>query len=219
MDPAAIKGWLRTRLPEYMVPSWIVPLERFPLTSTGKIDRAALPVPTRTVAIADAAPRGPVEELIAGAMGAVLGSSTIDRTTDFFEAGGHSLRAMQLVARIADSLGADVPVRWVFEYPSVAELAAQIEQTRHRGSTIPERRPLVAVDRHDGLPLSFAQERLWFLDQLEPGRAVYNMPAAVTSRRSTARRRARGRVHARRRSTRGAAHAFSGGGWAAATGG
>jgi amino acid adenylation domain-containing protein len=167
---------LRRELPEYMVPSAFVALGQLPLTPNGKLDRRALPAPEHA---ADperyAAPRTPTEEVLAGIWAEVLGVERVGTGDNFFALGGHSLLATRVVARIGPVLGVEIPLRALFEAPTVAELAARIEMERRaeEGAALP---PLVPVAREAPLPLSFAQERLWFLHQMEPEGSGYNMP-------------------------------------------
>src|SRR5205807_224582 len=122
-------------------------------------------------------PRTPVEELVAGIWGEVLGVERVGVHEDFFALGGHSLLATQVVARIRSSFGIELPLRTMFEASTVAALAAQVEQAL--GGKSYAAPPIRRHGREGELPLSFAQQRLWFLDQLEPGSAAYNMPGAV----------------------------------------
>ncbi|MFL6236787.1 MAG: amino acid adenylation domain-containing protein, partial [Thermoanaerobaculia bacterium] len=172
-----LRSFLLESLPAYMVPADFVALEALPLSPTGKVDRKALPEPKRAAVEAEfEAPQGPVEEILAGIYGGVLGLERVSRTGDFFELGGHSLLATQVVARVRQALGVDLTLRQLFESPTVLGLAAQVQSA---GLAAP---PIVPVPRGGDLPLSFAQERLWFLDQLQPGSPVYNLPAAVRLR-------------------------------------
>ncbi len=177
-DAAGLRAHLRERLPEYMVPAAIVALEALPLTPGGKLDRGALPAPERA---ADGerrvAPRTPAEEVLAGIWAEILRLEPVGVTASFFELGGHSLLAIRVVSRVREALGVELPLRAIFEAPTVAELAARVEALRRAGLPLPP--PVVPVERAGPLPLSFAQERLWFLDRLEPGSAFYNVPAAL----------------------------------------
>ncbi|HEY7767999.1 amino acid adenylation domain-containing protein, partial [Longimicrobium sp.] len=178
VDPDGLRAHLRQGLPEYMVPQAVVALDRLPLTPNGKVDRKALPVPEYAAgAESYVAPRTPVEEVLAGIWAQVLGVDRVGVEDDFFALGGHSLLVTRLLARVQNALGAVVPLRAVFEGPTVAQLAARVEEVRRAG--LPALPPVVPAARTGALPLSFAQERLWFMDQLEPGSAAYNVPVAV----------------------------------------
>ncbi|HPL28580.1 MAG TPA: amino acid adenylation domain-containing protein, partial [Anaerolineae bacterium] len=182
--PAAeLQSFLRQRLPAYMVPAAFVALKALPLTPNGKVDRRALPAPEgqAPAAAAAAGPRTPTEEVLAALWAQVLGVERVGVDDDFFALGGHSLLAMQLAARARDALHLDVPLRALFEHPTVAGLAEHIDGTRHAGlGTSPL--TIEPVARDGELALSFAQQRLWFLDQLEPGLPVYNIPQGVRMR-------------------------------------
>jgi amino acid adenylation domain-containing protein len=170
-----LKRALGERLPEYMVPSSFVFLESLPQTPNGKVDRKALPAPERREE-GYAAPRTPVEELLAGIWSEVLGLERVGREDHFFERGGHSLLAVQVVSRVREVFGVELPVRRLFEAPTLGALAECIVAERGSGVVQP---PLERLPRGETVPLSFAQERLWFLDQLEPGGAAYNIPGAL----------------------------------------
>ncbi|MBV9791331.1 MAG: amino acid adenylation domain-containing protein, partial [Chloroflexi bacterium] len=174
---ARLTSGLRAKLPEYMVPSAFVLLDALPLTPNGKVDRKALPVPEqdRADALVVDEPRTPTETLIASVWAQVLGRERVGIHDNFFTLGGHSLLATQVVSRLRQVLDVDLPLRVLFEAPTVAALAQQI--TAQQAAASPA---LVRVPR-DGrpLPLSYAQQRLWFLDQLQPSGDLYAMPFAV----------------------------------------
>ncbi|MBW8874484.1 MAG: amino acid adenylation domain-containing protein [Acidobacteria bacterium] len=176
----ALRDFLRERLPAHMVPAAFVPLAGLPVTSSGKLDRSFLPAPEPAGVEEEgyAAPAGPVEELLAGMWEDVLRVERVGRHDDFFDLGGHSLLATQLIARVRDALGVDVPLRGLFESPTVAGLAELVLARMGRGAG-QGAGPIGRVPRDRPLPLSFAQERLWFLDRLEPDSAGYNLPAAL----------------------------------------
>ncbi|MEU2227240.1 amino acid adenylation domain-containing protein [Streptomyces sp. NPDC018347] len=178
----ALRGRLRRELPDFMVPSAFVTLERLPLTPNGKVDRRALPAPEpRASGAGGPAPRTPVERAVAAAWSQVLGTEVTGVDDNFFELGGHSLLATQVTSRLREALGVEVPVRDLFAAPTVAGLAAAVAERAADGAAGAER--IVPADRTGGpLPLSFAQQRLWFLDQLEPGRAEYAVPFALRVR-------------------------------------
>nr|QEO74659.1 condensation domain-containing protein [uncultured bacterium] len=200
-SPESLRRHLAARVPSYMVPAEFVLLERLPRLPNGKVDRRALPTPdpsADTVGDDYVAPRTPTEEIIAGVWADVLGRARVGVFDNPFNLGGHSLLAMQVVTRLRAALRVDVPLRRLFETPSAAELARWVEEARHAGLEATAR-PLVRVGREDELPLSFAQERLWFLDRLEPGGAAYNLFTGLRLRgRST-------RACSRQRSTRSCA--------------
>ncbi|HVT17366.1 MAG TPA: amino acid adenylation domain-containing protein [Thermoanaerobaculia bacterium] len=183
---AALRGYLRERLPDYMVPAAFVAVPELPLTPHGKVDRKALsrlaaldPAAGRGAAApAGALPRTPLEELLAGIWSEVLGRERVGREQDFFELGGHSLLATQLISRVRGACGVELPLRSVFAAPTLAAQALQLGALLG-GAMPPPPPPLLPASRAMALPLSFAQERLWFLDQLEPGSAVYNLPAGA----------------------------------------
>ncbi|MEU8527604.1 amino acid adenylation domain-containing protein [Streptomyces sp. NPDC048629] len=174
---AELREHLRRSVPEFMVPSVFVELADLPLAPNGKLDRAALPEPEigRSEADASVATVGAVEELLAGIWTRVLGIDRVGAEDNFFELGGHSLLATQVVSRIRNVLGAEIPLSALFDQPTVRGLAATIAESAER----PDLRPVTPVDRDRKLPLSFAQQRLWFLDRLEPGSLEYNLPMRV----------------------------------------
>ncbi|MCP4662644.1 MAG: AMP-binding protein, partial [bacterium] len=182
----ALREYLNNALPEYMVPAAFAFLDALPLTPNGKVDRAALgrralPAPDRSEVSPAAdlvAPRDPTAELVAGIWAEVLGREQVGMHDNFFELGGHSLVATQLVSRVRETFAVEVALRKIFAAPTVAELARIIEAARleQRGLRIP---PIVPVAREEELSLSFAQQRLWFLYQLEPETPAYHVSAAV----------------------------------------
>jgi amino acid adenylation domain-containing protein len=183
--PQGLLEHLAQRLPEHMVPAAIVPLPALPLTVNGKVDRAALArlaAPVGAEGDGQVAPRTPAEEVMAGVFSAVLGIPTgrIGIADSFFALGGHSLLAVRLLARVREAFGVELPVKAVFEAPTVAALAARAFGGERGTSGSGPAPPLVALPHPGALPLSFAQERLWFLDQLEPGSASYNIPVALS---------------------------------------
>jgi amino acid adenylation domain-containing protein len=179
-----LRSYLKERLPEYMVPSAFVYLDALPLTSHGKIDRRALPAPdAERPALAEAfiAPRSGVEEMLASIWSEVLGGVRVGVNDNFFELGGHSLLATQVMSRVREAFGIEIALRSLFEQPTVAELAETIGEALRAGVEKPP--PIERAPRDgDVMPLSFAQQRLWFIDQLEPGNPVYNTPRAVRLR-------------------------------------
>jgi amino acid adenylation domain-containing protein len=174
----ALREHARARLPEAMVPSAWVVLDALPLTSNGKVDRRALPAPAAEVPASAGyvAPRTPREEVLAGIWAEVLGLPRVGVRDGFFDLGGHSLLAMRVASRVQRALGVRMTPRLLFDAPTVARLAARLQGERVAEA---EAAPIVRVPRDGPLPLSFAQERLWFLHRLEPESAAYNVPAIV----------------------------------------
>ncbi|WP_203997172.1 non-ribosomal peptide synthetase, partial [Virgisporangium aurantiacum] len=174
---AALRAHLRGTLPEYMVPARIVVLDRFPLLPSGKVDRGALPAPQDPAGGAGGAPSTPVEEVLCGLFAEVLGVSSVGVGDDFFDLGGHSLLATRLILAVRAATGVELSVRTVFEARTVAGLAAHVGTGTGDGPARPVLRRV--VPRPEGVPLSFAQQRLWFLDRLEGASATYNVPWVV----------------------------------------
>lgn len=170
---AAVRQRLRDRLPEYMVPAQLMVLDTLPLTANGKLDRGALPVPDFDEGGRYRAPGSVVEEILAGFYARVLGVDHIGIDDSFFDLGGDSLSAMRLIAAVNVALGGGLAVRTVLEAPTVAQLASRV------GGDGAGLVPLVAASRPAVVPLSFAQRRLWFLDQLHGPSPVYNMAVAL----------------------------------------
>jgi amino acid adenylation domain-containing protein/non-ribosomal peptide synthase protein (TIGR01720 family) len=183
-EPAALQAelrrYMRERVPEYMVPATFVMLAEMPLTLNGKIDRRALPEPAAVECESEhsIAPRTPVEELVAESWAEFLGLTYVGVQDNFFDLGGHSLLATQVISRVREIFGVELPLRTLFDNPTVESLSEAIEEAQREGAGIGAP-PIVPVDRGTELPLSFAQQRLWFLDQLEPGNAFYNVPSSV----------------------------------------
>ncbi|MEM8529467.1 MAG: non-ribosomal peptide synthase/polyketide synthase [Chloroflexota bacterium] len=175
-DETELRVFLRTTLPDYMIPTAFVPLEALPLTPNGKLDRAALPKPNLAIQSGTAyvKPRTPLETQIAAIWTTVLGQKRLGVHDDFFASGGHSLLATQVVSRVRTILKIDLPVRTLFDHPTIAELAAVIAQAQHGATDTPEQVPLVPVPRTAPMPLSYAQQRLWFVEQLQPGTSAYH---------------------------------------------
>ncbi|MFL6253473.1 MAG: amino acid adenylation domain-containing protein, partial [Pyrinomonadaceae bacterium] len=179
-DASELRSFLRQRLPDYMVPSAFVLLEEMPLTENGKVDRRALPAPeAQETSEAYVAPRTPMEEMLASIWAEVLKVERVGVEDNFFDLGGHSLLAFQLVTRVRQTFRVEVLLRNLFAAPTVAGLAAFIESEARGAGQLPPLAPIARASRAAGLPLSFAQQRLWFLDQLQPGSAAYNIPVAI----------------------------------------
>jgi amino acid adenylation domain-containing protein len=180
-DPGEIRGFLASRLPSHLVPAALVLLDELPRLPNGKVDRAALPAPD--AARPDRAPsyvppRTPTEEILAGIWAEILGMDRIGARDNFFDLGGHSLVATRVVARVREAFRIDLPVRKLFEAPTVSALAQEVDQVMRADGGV-RRPPLVPVPRDRHLPLSFAQQRLWFLQQLEPESPAYSLPGAL----------------------------------------
>src|SRR5277367_366724 len=175
-DPAAVRTALAERLPSYMVPAAVVGLEALPLTVNGKLDKRALPAPGYQDGDHYRAPASAVEEILAGIWAQVLGVERVGADDSFFDLGGNSLSAMRLIAAVNSGLDAGLSVRTLFEAPTVALLAPRI------GGDEAGLEPLTAGERPAVVPLSFAQNRLWFIDQFQGPSAIYNMPVALRLR-------------------------------------
>ncbi|WP_136246146.1 non-ribosomal peptide synthetase, partial [Mycobacterium intracellulare] len=171
-----VRERLSAWLPEYMVPTHIVALEEFPMTTSGKLDRKALPAPDYQDADRYRAPATAVEEILVGIYAQVLGLERVGVDDSFFDLGGDSLSAMRLIAAVNTSFNSDLGVRAVFEAPTVAELALLTSGDADRPD------PLVAGERPAVIPLSFAQTRLWFIDQFQGASPMYNITVALRLR-------------------------------------
>jgi amino acid adenylation domain-containing protein len=177
LQVSELRAFMAERLPEYMVPAVFVPLDELPLTPNGKVDRRALPAPGSArseLQGAYVAPGTLAEEMMADLWADVLGLEKVGVRDNFFELGGHSLLATQLVSRLREAFRVDLTLIWLFEAPTVERLAARVEAARRQGTYVDEL-PMERVDRAGELPLSFSQQRLWFVDQLEPGSPAYNV--------------------------------------------
>jgi amino acid adenylation domain-containing protein len=176
-----LRAWVAGKLPEYMVPSAFVLLDSMPLSANGKANRRALPAPDQTLQDGRATyttPQTPAEEIVAAIFADVLRIERVGTEENFFDLGGHSLSATQVVLRIRQAFQIEFPVRTLFESPTVAALARSVEQVKRSESGLLAP-PIQAVSRDHALPLSFAQQRLWIQDQLEPNSALYNVPRAI----------------------------------------
>ena len=174
----SIREFMRQSMPEYMLPQAIMPVAQLPLTAHGKLDEKALPEPAASAALGGeyVPPRTATEARLAAIWAAVLQLRVeqIGATSDFFALGGHSLLAMRAIARVRQELGADVDVAELFAHPVLADLAEAVDRAAR--SALP---PIVPIPRDGPLPLSFAQQRLWFLAQMEGVSAAYNVPGAL----------------------------------------
>jgi amino acid adenylation domain-containing protein/non-ribosomal peptide synthase protein (TIGR01720 family) len=184
-SPQDLRAFLGERLPDYMVPSAFVWLDALPLTPNGKVDRAALPEPVPTGGVAWTAPGTELEATVARIWAEVLGldQGQVGIHDNFFALGGHSLLATQVISRLRAALAVELPLRALFAAPTVAALAARVEAMQSHADPDPAAFPAIPhADRSASLPLSFAQQRLWFLDQLQPGVPGYNIATAVRVR-------------------------------------
>ncbi|WP_425180504.1 amino acid adenylation domain-containing protein, partial [Mycobacterium sp.] len=175
---AELRRFVAARLPEFMVPAAITVMQSMPLTVNGKLDRRALPAPEFLSSVAYRSPGDQRERVLAALFGEILGVARVGVDDRFFDLGGHSLSATRLVARVRAELGVEVPIRAVFDTPTVAGLAEWINA--HAGDRAGV--ALTARQRPESIPLSFAQNRLWFLDQFDGPSPVYNIPLALRLR-------------------------------------
>ena len=178
--PNELRQFLKEKLPEYMIPSAFVILESLPLTPNGKIDRRALPEPEQSYERTDKfiLPRNPIEEILVTIWSEVLKVKQVSINDNFFELGGHSLLATQLISRIRTNLQIEIPLRSLFAAPTIEELGQQIQQLQQQDLTL-SAPPILPRGEQSELLLSYAQTRLWFLDQLETNSAFYNIPVAL----------------------------------------
>ena len=172
VDVPELRAFMAARLPEYMLPAALVVLDGLPVTVNGKLDRAALPAPEFGAMLISREPRTAAEEIVCGLFAEVLGLERVGAEDSFFELGGDSLLAMRLIARVRAVLDAEIPIRGLFTATpaGIAQLA---------GSAGSPRMPLAPAARPQTVPLSFGQQRMWFLNRLEGAGAVYNMPLAL----------------------------------------
>ncbi|TSC19397.1 condensation domain-containing protein, partial [Corallococcus sp. Z5C101001] len=182
-SPEALRHALARRLPEYMLPSALVRMDLLPLTPSGKVNRNGLPIPTEDAAAGAEfrAPLTAVEKVIADIWASLLGLPRVGTQDHFFELGGHSLLATQVVSRLREAFQVELSLRVLFEAPTVAELAARLEDLLHgtRRRPIPA---LVPQPRGERIPQSFSQQRLWFISQLDTSAHAYNVPLATRLR-------------------------------------
>jgi amino acid adenylation domain-containing protein/non-ribosomal peptide synthase protein (TIGR01720 family) len=178
---AELRGFLELKLPNYMVPTAFVILEALPLTPNGKVDRKALPAPDLAQLSSLSgytAPSTPTEEMLAGIWAEVLAIEKIGIHSNFFELGGHSLLATCVISQIRKVFQVELPLRCLFEKPTIAKLAKEIEKAIKVGLGV-EKTNINRISRLQEFPLSLAQQRLWFLAQLEPDNPFYNMASAI----------------------------------------
>lgn len=178
-----LREYLKERLPEYMVPGAMVLLPKLPLNANGKLDRHSLPEPEQPSRETQAAASTATEAQIAAIWAEVLGLDHVGADDDFFEIGGHSLLAVQVLSRMNRTLGLDLPLQLLFDSPTIGKLAGWIDQARREGPAAPAP-PITRVPREQPLPLSFAQQRLWVIQQLDPGSPLYNIPRTLRMRGS-----------------------------------
>jgi amino acid adenylation domain-containing protein len=186
IDPRALRSFVAGRLPEFMVPSEILPTGSLPRTPGGKVDRRALarrtPGPPAAAAEGFVAPRTAIEETLSWIWAEVLGIERVGATDGFFDLGGHSLLGTQVMARVRDALGVELPLRVLFETPRLEDLAGRIEREKRSGAGPSKIQPGSLSTAPGGgriAPVSFGQHRLWFLDRLDPGSAAYHLPVAL----------------------------------------
>lgn len=179
ISASTLRGHLAQSLPDYMVPSHFVLLDALPLTSNGKIDRKALPEPELHQSTKRfQPPRTHTEEILTHIWAEVLKMDRVGIDDNFFDLGGHSLLATQVISRVRNAFQIDLALRVLFETPTLAELAYRVEQAIKEQAKMAAP-PILPIGRDTDLPVSFAQQRLWFLDQLEPGGSAYNMAGAL----------------------------------------
>ncbi|MGZ5075413.1 MAG: amino acid adenylation domain-containing protein [Methylobacter sp.] len=173
-DVAELRGFLKNKIPEFMIPSTFVFLDTLPASPNGKLDRKALPMPDISQQAQNEdfiAPHSPMEELLAGIWSEILSLDRIGVHDNFFELGGHSMLAVQMLTRVRMTFGVELDLRQIFEFPTVAGLAREIEQANPVNA---QRPPIIPVTRDNDLPLSFTQERFWIVSQLDPQNPVCN---------------------------------------------
>ena len=204
-DVAAVRARLATKLPDYMVPSAFVVLDALPLTPNGKIDRKALPAPDRQVSGKPfVATTTPAQGQVAAIWATVLGVERVGADDNFFELGGHSLLATQVISRVRQAFQIELPLRTLFEAPTVAAFAGKIDTVERDAVSTAAR--IAPIARDGALPLSFAEERQWFLEQLEPGIAAVQHRRCGAAARRARRRGARAQPGDRGAAPRSAAH-------------
>ena len=182
-DPMLLRRQLADKLPEHMIPAAFVTLDRLPLTPNGKLDRNALPVPDRAAearrANAYEPPNGPVETALTEIWAELLGIDRIGRFDNFFELGGNSLMALQVVSRLRDRFGLELPLKTLFQSHSLKDLAADIGVAVATRQHLPRVPSIVALLHPGAVPLSYSQERMWLIQSLDPQNTAYNMAFAL----------------------------------------
>ncbi|TAF08889.1 MAG: amino acid adenylation domain-containing protein, partial [Nostocales cyanobacterium] len=175
-----LRAFLQGELPDYMIPGVIMMLDSLPLTPSGKVDRRALPTPDVSKELSGeyVAPRNPIEEILAVIWQQVLKIERVGIYDHFFEIGGHSLLATQIISRVRSSFQVELSLRSIFSHPTIAQLAANIQGLKQDGLDVVAP-PILVREDNQNLPLSFAQQRLWFIDQLQPNSPLYNMPMGL----------------------------------------
>ncbi|MEV0296671.1 amino acid adenylation domain-containing protein, partial [Nocardia sp. NPDC050710] len=180
IDPVELTRFASEQLPSYMVPASVMVLAAFPLNTSGKLDRKALPEPVFSADVAGfRAPRTQAEQIVAGIFADVLSQERIGIDDNFFDLGGNSLVATQVVSRIGAAFGTQIGVRTLFETPTVAGIASRAENATPADGSRP---PLVAQQLPARVPLSLAQQRMWFINQFDPAAPTYNLPFVVRLR-------------------------------------
>ncbi|MGB8954343.1 MAG: amino acid adenylation domain-containing protein, partial [Tumebacillaceae bacterium] len=182
LDTKQLIAYLKEKLPNYAIPSDIVVMEQLPLSSNGKLDRRALPAPARDLILQQRSfvdPVTAVEQELARIWAEFLGVEAVGLHDNFFDLGGHSLLATQVFTRIHAHFHVHIPLRTIFETADLFELAQSIENDLQTGRSTQLGNPMIPVQRAEHMPLSFAQERLWILDQMEPGSHAYNISDAI----------------------------------------
>uniref|UniRef100_UPI002456A14C non-ribosomal peptide synthetase n=1 Tax=Nocardia abscessus TaxID=120957 RepID=UPI002456A14C len=174
VDTAELTKYAAQRLPSHMVPDTVMVLDTLPLSSVGKVDRAALPEPEFAPAVEFVAPRNATEQVVADICAGVLGIERVGVLDSFFDLGGNSLSATRAAAQLSGAFGVEVPLRAIFETPTIGALAERL-----RSADAATREPLVPQERPNRIPLSPAQARMWFLNQFDTGSPVYNIPLVV----------------------------------------
>ncbi len=175
-----VRAYLVEKLPDYMIPAAVMLLDQLPLNSNGKVERKSLPVPDIHIQSIDQTVefKMPTEKMVADIWCEVLGLQQIGVQDNFFELGGHSLLVIQVISRVYDVFAIELPLHIIFEKPVLKDFAREIDHVKAKNNVI-EISPLVSVPRAQPLLLSYSQERLWFLDQFEPGGTFYNMPGVL----------------------------------------